>query len=386
MKDIYMDYSATTPVKKEVLGEMLPFLSEEYGNASSLHTRGRGAKDGVDKARTQIAKALNAEEREIYFTAGGTESDNWAIRGIAEANIKKGNHIITSKIEHHAVLHTCEELEKKGFEVTYLDVDEKGLVNPEDVRNAIKDNTILVTIMFANNEIGTVQPIKEIGEITKEKGVYFHTDAVQAFGNAEIDVKELNIDLLSMSAHKIYGPKGIGALYISKMVRIASFVTGGAQERKRRGGTENVPGIVGFGKAAEMASTSLNDHIKDLTDLRNYFIQEVTAKIDEIIINGDLDKRLPGNINISFKYIEGESLLLYLDHLGVSVSTGSACTSGSFEPSHVLRGIKVPDDYVNSTLRFTLGDFTTKEDVDYVINNLIVIVDKLRAMSPLYKK
>ena len=386
MKNTYMDYSATTPLKKEVLDAMMPYLTEEFGNASSLHGKGRGAKDGVDVARAQLAKAIGSEDREIFFTAGGTESDNWAIKGIAEANMKKGNHIITTKIEHHAVLHTCVELEKKGFEVTYLDVDENGIVNAEDVKNAIKDNTILVTIMFANNEIGAVQPIKEIGEITKANGVYFHTDAVQAFCNAEINVADLNIDLMSISSHKIYGPKGIGALYINKKVRIANLITGGAQERKKRGGTENVAGIVGFGKAAELATTNLTSHIEDLTSLRNYFIEKAVAVIPEIIINGDLEKRLPGNINISFKYIEGESLLLYLDHFGICVSTGSACTSGSFEPSHVLRGIKVPDDYINSTVRFSLGDFNAKEDVDFVVEKLEEIVAKLRAMSPLYKK
>jgi cysteine desulfurase len=382
---VYLDYSATTPMKKEVLEEMQPYFLEQFGNPSSIYSFARKAKKAVDTARDQVAKLIGAKTDEIYFTAGGSEADNWAIKGIAYANKDKGNHIITTKIEHHAVLHVCEYLEKNGFNVTYLDVDEYGLIDLEDLKKAITDQTILISIMFANNEIGTIQPIKEIGEIAKEKGVIFHTDAVQALGNVEIDVKELNIDLMSISSHKIYGPKGIGALYIRKGVKIHSFVHGGAQERRRRAGTENVPGIVGFGKACEMAMEDLNSHINHLKTLREKLIKGIMERIDYVRLNGHPEKRLPGNVNMVFEFIEGESLLLSLDMVGIAGSSGSACTSGSLDPSHVLMAIGLPHEIAHGSLRLTIGDFTTEEDVDYVLEQLPKIVDRLRLMSPLYE-
>jgi len=385
-KRIYLDYAATTPVKKEVLEEMIPYFCEKFGNPSTIYSYGREGKQALDLARDRIAKALGAKQDEIYFTSGGSESDNWAIKGIAFANRDKGNHIITTKIEHHAVLHACEALEKEGFEVTYLNVDQYGLIDLEELKNAITDKTILITIMFANNEIGTVQPIKEIGQIAREKKIYFHTDAVQAFGNVKINVEDLNIDLLSISAHKIYGPKGVGALYIRKGVKIAPFIHGGAQERRRRAGTENVPGIVGFGKAAELAVQNIDKHIEHQKRLRDKLIKGILDKIDYVRVNGHPEQTIPGTVNFAFEFIEGESLLLSLDMIGVCCSSGSACTSGSLDPSHVLMAIGLPHEIAHGSLRITIGDFTTEEDIDYVLEELPKIVDRLRKMSPLYEK
>ena len=385
-KYIYMDNAATTPVKKEVLEEMLPYFTEKYGNPSSVYSLGSMSKRAVEDAREKVAKALGANPREIFFTGGGSESDNWAIKGVAFANYDKGNHIITSKIEHHAILHTCEYLEKKGFEVTYLDVDEYGIVDLEQLRNAITDKTILISIMFANNEIGTIQPIKEIGEIAKEKNIYFHTDAVQAIGNIKIVVKELNIDLLSLSAHKFYGPKGIGALYVRQGVKIDPLITGGAQERKRRAGTENVPAIVGLGKAIELAYTNFEEKNNRLIKLRDMLIEKIKSNIDYVRLNGHPVKRLPGNVNMCFQFIEGESLLLSLDMEGIAASSGSACTSGSLDPSHVLLAIGLSHEIAHGSLRLTLGDFNTEEEIDYVVEKLVKIVERLRSMSPLYEK
>lgn len=386
MKKVYLDYSATTPMKKEVLDEMLPYFNENFGNPSSIHSFGRDSRKVVDIARDQIAKTFGAKSDEIFFTAGGTESDNWAIKGVANALKNKGNHIITTKIEHHAVLHTCEHLEAEGFEVTYLDVDKYGLINLDDLKGAIKDNTILITVMFANNEIGTVQPIKEIGAIAKEKGILFHTDAVQAYGNIKIDVDELGLDLVSISSHKIYGPKGIGALYVRKGTKIFPFIHGGAQEKRRRAGTENVVGIVGFGKAAELANEQIDEHNKQLLAMRNKLIETLMNTIPYTHLNGHPTKRLPGNVNLSFEFIEGESLLLSLDMVGIAASSGSACTSGSLDPSHVLMSIGLSHEIAHGSLRLTIGDFTTEEEIDYVIEQLPPIVERLRKMSPLYEK
>lgn len=385
MKHIYLDYSATTPVKKEVLEEMLPYFSEKYGNPSSLYGLGFESKDALSKARANVASLIGAVDREIYFTSGGTEADNWAVIGAARARSKEGNHIITSKIEHHALLHSCEYLEKEGFDVTYLDVDPLGRISISDLENAITEKTILISVMFANNEVGTIQPIKEIAEVAKKHGILFHSDAVQAVGNIPINVKELGVDMLSMSSHKIYGPKGIGALYIRKGLVIPNLLLGGGQENKKRAGTENLPGIVGFGKAADLAKENLESHIKQVTSLRNYFIEEITRRIKDIQINGDLVHRLPGNINIIFDYIEGEALLLHLDVRGISASTGSACSSASFAPSHVLSAMGLPLEKVYSSLRFTVGDFTTVEDIDYAIGEIESVVTTLRAFSPFDK-
>lgn len=386
MRQVYLDYSATTPVKKEVLEEMLPYFSEKYGNPSSLYGIGLSAKSDLNQARAKVANLIGADEREIYFTSCGTEADNWAVIGTARAKKAKGNHIITTAIEHHAVLHSCEYLQKEGFEVTYLGIDKQGRINLEELEKAITDKTILISIMFANNEIGTIQQIKEIGEIAKRHNVLFHTDAVQALGNVPINVRELNVDFLSVSAHKIYGPKGVGALFIRKGVVIPSFMNGGAQENKRRAGTENVPGIVGFGKAAELAGTNLSEHIDRVSNLRNYFAEQIIEKIPEVEINGSMDYRLPGNINFIFNYIEGESLLLLMDAKGIYASTGSACSSASLTPSHVLKALCLPYEKMHSSIRFTVGDFTTKEDIDYTVEELIKIVERLRSISPLYKK
>ena len=386
-RKIYMDYSATTPVKKEVLEAMMPYFSENFGNASSFHSFGRDAKNILDKSRETVANLINAKPNEVYFTAGGTESDNWAIEGVAFAHKSKGNHIITSKIEHHGILHVCEYLEKHhGFEITYLDVDADGRVNPEDVEKAITDKTILISVMFANNEVGTIQPIKEIGEIAKKHNVIFHTDAVQAAGNIPIDVKELNIDLMSMSSHKIYGPKGIGALYIRTGVKLHTFVHGGAQERRRRAGTENIPGIVGYAKACELAKANMDEHIERLTSLRTKLIDGILERIPHTKVNGSLKYRLPGNVNFSFEFIEGEGILLMLDMLGIGASSGSACTSGSLDPSHVLMAMGLPHEIAHGSLRLSIGDFTTEEDIDYIIENLPKIIERLRSMSPLYNK
>ncbi|MEG1480943.1 cysteine desulfurase NifS [Clostridium sp.] len=384
MKSVYMDYSATTYVKSEVLEEMLPYFTNKFGNPSSFYGLSRETKMAVDKARGQVAKALNADLNEIYFTGGGSEADNWAIKGIASAYKNKGNHIITTKIEHHAVLHTCQYLEKQGFEVTYLDVDEEGFVSVEDFKNAITDKTILASIMFANNEIGTLEPIKEIGAICRERKILFHTDAVQAIGNVEIDVKDMNIDLLSIAGHKVYGPKGIGALYIRKGIRIHNLIHGGGQERNRRAGTENIASIVGFGKAIEMATDNLEEHAKKMTVLRDRLIEGL-LKVPYTRLNGPRgDKRLPGNVNVSFEFIEGESILLSLDFEGVCASSGSACTSGSLDPSHVLLAIGLPHEEAHGSLRLTLGDGSTEEDVDYVLEVVPPIIERLRKMSPLW--
>ena len=384
-RKIYMDYSATTPVKQEVVDEMMPYFTQYFGNASSFHAFGREAKTALDKARGEVANLINAKTNEIYFTAGGTESDNWAIEGVAFAHKNKGNHIITSKIEHHGVLHVCEYLEKHhGFEVTYLDVDAEGKVKLEDLEAAIKDTTILITIMYAKNEIGTIQPIKEIGEIAKKHNIIFHTDAVQAAGNIEIDVKELNVDLMSMSSHKIYGPKGIGALYIKTGTKLHSFVHGGSQERRRRAGTENLPAIIGYGKAAQLAKDGMEEHINKLTSLRKKLIDGILERIPYTRVNGSLTDRLPGNVNFSFEFIEGEGILLMLDMLGIAASSGSACTSGSLDPSHVLMAIGLPHEIAHGSLRLSIGDFTTEEDIDYIIEKLPPVIERLRSMSPLY--
>jgi len=384
MKNVYMDYSATTYVKPEVLDEMLPYFTEKFGNPSSFYGISRETKRAIDNAREQVAKALNCLPDEVYFTGGGSEADNWAIKGIASAHKNKGNHIITTKIEHHAVLHACEYLEKNGFEVTYLDVDEEGLIRLEDLKNAITDKTILVTIMFANNEIGSIEPIKEIGEICREKKIYFHTDAVQAVGNIPVDVKEMNIDMLSLAGHKIYGPKGIGVLYIKKGIKIDNLIHGGAQERNRRAGTENIASIVGLGKAIELATTNLEEHMERLTALREKLINGL-LKIPYTRLNGPKgDKRLPGNVNVCFRFIEGESILLSLDFKGVCASSGSACTSGSLDPSHVLLAIGLPHEIAHGSLRLSMGDGSTEEDVDYVLEVVPPIIERLRNMSPLW--
>lgn len=383
---VYMDHAATTYTKQEVLEEMLPYFKEIYGNPSSVHGFGREARKAVDLARERTAAALNASPEEIYFTSGGTEADNWAIKGVAWANKERGNHIITTSIEHHAVLHTCQYLEKMGFEVTYLPVDSYGLVYPEQVKEAITDKTILISVMFANNEIGTIEPIKEIGQIARERGIYFHTDAVQAVGHIPVDVKEMNIDLLSLSAHKFYGPKGVGALYIRKGVKLHPFIHGGAQERNRRAGTENLPGIVGLGKAIELAVSNLEESSKRLTAMRDRLISGVLNTIENVRLNGHPTKRLPGNANFSFEFIEGESLLLSLDMKGIAASSGSACTSGSLDPSHVLLAIGLPHEIAHGSLRLTLGDDNTDEDIDYVLEVLPGIVQKLREMSPLFSQ
>ncbi len=386
MEHIYLDNSATTRLDDEVLKEMMPYLTEEYGNASSIYKLGRNTRNAVETAREKVAKAINAEPEEIYFTSGGTESDNTAIRGIAYNNKKKGNHIITSKIEHPAVLETCKQLEKEGFKVSYIDVDENGIIDLTQLKNSIQDTTILISIMFANNEIGTIQPIKEIGTIARENNIYFHTDSVQAVGSIKIDVKEMNIDSLSMSAHKFYGPKGVGALYIKKGIAFQKFMNGGHQERNKRAGTENIPAIVGMGKAIEIAYSDLEKHTKQIKDLRDYYINQVKDKIPYIKINGDMEKRLPGNSNISFRFIEGEGLLLNLDLKGICASSGSACTSGSLDPSHVLLAIGLPHEIAHGSLRISIGKYNTKEEIDYVVESLVEIVGRLREMSPLYEK
>lgn len=384
-KRIYVDHSATTPVKPEVLDAMLPYFTENFGNASTVYAEGREAKKAVSLARETVAKAIGADNSEIFFTGSGTEADNWAIRGVAYANRAKGNHIITSAVEHHAVLHTCQALEKEGFEVTYLPVDEFGMVSAEDVRNAICDKTILVTIMTANNEIGTLMPIEEIGKITKEAGILFHTDAVQAVGMIDIDVNKLNVDLLSLTGHKFYGPKGVGALFIRKGTKITSFITGGAQEKNRRAGTENVAAIVGLGKAIELATRDVEGHSKKLTEMRDRFIDRVLAEIPYTRLNGHRTKRLAGNANVSFEFIEGESLLLMLDMQGISASSGSACTSGSLDPSHVLLAIGLKHEVAHGSLRVSFGESNTMEDVDRIVDVLKTIVARLREMSPLYE-
>lgn len=385
MKTTYMDYSATTYVKPEVLDAMMPFFTEKFGNPSSFYGISRETKMAIDNARAQVAKAINCDPNEVYFTGGGSEADNWAIKGIATAHMKKGNHIITTKIEHHAVLHTCEFLEKFGFEVTYLDVNEEGFVDLKQLEEAITDKTILVSIMFANNEIGTIQPIKEIGALCREKKVLFHTDAVQAVGSVPVDVKEMNIDLLSLAGHKLYGPKGIGALYIRRGVRIDNLIHGGGQERGRRAGTENIPGVVGLGKAIELATENIEENRARLTVLRDKLIDGILERIPYARLNGPRgDKRLPGNSNISFEFIEGESILLSLDFEGICASSGSACTSGSLDPSHVLLAIGLPHEKAHGSLRTSLGAASTEEDVEKLLNELPPIIERLRNMSPLW--
>ena len=385
MKTTYMDYSATTYVKPEVLDAMMPFFTEKFGNPSSFYGISRETKMAIDNARAQVAKAINCDPNEVYFTGGGSEADNWAIKGIATAHMKKGNHIITTKIEHHAVLHTCEFLEKFGSEVTYLDVNEEGFVDLKQLEEAITDKTILVSIMFANNEIGTIQPIKEIGALCREKKVLFHTDAVQAVGSVPVDVKEMNIDLLSLAGHKLYGPKGIGALYIRRGIRIDNLIHGGGQERGRRAGTENIPGVVGLGKAIELATENIEENRARLTVLRDKLIDGILERIPYARLNGPRgDKRLPGNSNISFEFIEGESILLSLDFEGICASSGSACTSGSLDPSHVLLAIGLPHEKAHGSLRTTLGAASTEEDVEKLLNELPPIIERLRNMSPLW--
>lgn len=384
-KMIYLDNAATTRTAPEVVEAMLPYFTENYGNPSSVYRFAAKNKCGVDRQREAIAEILGANANEIYFTAGGSESDNWAVKAAAEAYREKGNHIITTKIEHHAILHTAEYLEKQGYDVTYLDVDEDGLADTDELEKAIRPETILISVMFANNEIGTVQPIKEIGRIAKEHGILFHTDAVQAFGQIPIQVDGLGIDMLSASGHKLNGPKGIGFLYIRKGVKIRSFIHGGAQERRRRAGTENVPGIIGLGTAAKRAARTMEERAERESALRDYLISRVMAEIPHTKLNGHATKRLPNNANFSFRFVEGEALLLNLDMKGICASSGSACTSGSLDPSHVLLAIGLPHEIAHGSLRLTLGEDTVKEEIDYVVDALKEIVKRLREMSPLYE-
>ncbi len=377
-KIIYVDHSATTYVKKEVLNEMLPYFTEKYGNASSIYSKGIESKEAIDKARKQVSNAIGCDESEIYFTAGGSESDNLALLGIARANKEKGNHIITSKIEHLGILETCKRLEKEGFEITYLDVDNTGLVSLKDVENAIKSTTILISVMFANNEIGTIQPIQEIGDLSRSKGIYFHTDAVQAIGNVSIDVRKMNIDSLSLSAHKFYGPKGVGALYIRDGIKFDSIITGGHQEKSKRAGTENVPGIVGLGKAIEIANNNIDNYNDKLLKLREYCLKQIMQNINGVVLNGHRTKRLPGNINIYIEAVQIGTLLLMLDSAGICASSGSACNSGNTSPSHVLVAIGVKPSLAYCSLRITFGEENTYEEIDYIVNNLVKIVKKLR--------
>ncbi|MCI8831495.1 MAG: cysteine desulfurase NifS [Lachnospiraceae bacterium] len=382
---IYLDNAATTKTSQPVVEAMLPYFSQYYGNPSSVYSFSNYGKEAITKARGQIAHVLGANPEEIYFTAGGSEADNWAIIATAEAYQDKGKHIITSKIEHHAVLHTCQYLEKRGFEVTYLDVDESGTVDLAQLRESIRPDTILITIMFANNEIGTIQPVKEIGKIARERGVLFHTDAVQAFCHIPIRVDELPVDMLSASGHKFNGPKGIGFLYIRKGIKTKSFIHGGAQERKRRAGTENLPGIVGIGKAAEMAEETLKERQEKETGLRDYLIDRIMEEVPYVRLNGDRINRLPNNVNLAFQFIEGESLLIMLDMAGICGSSGSACTSGSLDPSHVLLAIGLPHEIAHGSLRLTLSEENTMEEMDYVVEKIKDIVKRLRDMSPLYE-
>jgi len=384
MERIYFDHGATTKTDETVAKAVIEMMLENYGNPSSIHSFGRNARKVIEGAREKVAALINALPAEIYFTSGGTEADNLAIKGIALANQKKGHHIITSAVEHHAILHTCEYLEKKGFTVTYLPVDKYGLVDPETLRQAINNKTILVSIMMANNEVGTIQPIKELAAIAKEAGAYFHTDAVQAVGNIGVDVKELGVDALSLSGHKFYGPKGIGALYIRKGVKISPIQHGGGHERKLRAGTENVPGIVGLGVAAEVAQRDIPVKVERLLQLRQKLITSILKNIDHVQLNGHPEKRLPGNVNLSFEFVEGESLLLNLDLKGIAASSGSACTSGSLDPSHVLLAMGLSHETAHGSLRLTLGRANTEQEVDYFLEVIPIIINRLRAMSPLY--
>ena len=384
-KLIYMDNAATTPVKPEVLDAMLPYFTEKFGNPSSIYSISSENKKAITDAREVIAKTINTTPENIYFTAGGSESDNWALKATADAYASKGKHIITTKIEHHAILHTCEYLETKGFEITYLDVDENGLVKLDDLTAAIRPDTILISVMFANNEIGTIEPIAEIGKIAHEHGVLFHTDAVQAYTQVPIDVEAMNIDMMSTSGHKINGPKGIGFLYIRKGVKIKSFIHGGAQERHRRAGTENVTGIIGLAKAAEIATANMKERTAEEIKVRDHLIERIEKEIPYAKLNGDRVKRLPNNVNFSFQFVEGESMLILLDSKGICASSGSACTSGSLDPSHVLLAIGLPHEIAHGSLRLTISDQITMEDADYVVDNLKEIVNHLREMSPLYE-
>jgi len=384
MNRVYMDNGATTRVTEPVFEAMKPYFCEVYGNPSSVHSFGRESRHVVEEAREQVAKALNAETREIYFTGCGTESDNWAVRGAAYANIKKGKHIITTAIEHHAILHTCEQLEKEGFEVTYLPVDEFGLVTADQLEAAIRPDTTLVSIMMANNEIGTIEPIAELAKVCKAKGVLFHTDAVQAIGSVKIDVKEMGIDMLSLSGHKFHAPKGIGALYVRKGVRLQNLINGGAQERGKRAGTENLASIAGLGKAIKIAAANVDKHNEKLSAIRDHMIQRILTEIPYTRLNGHPEQRLPGNVNVCFRFIEGEALLLSLDIKGIAASSGSACTSGSLDPSHVLLAIGLPHEIAHGSLRLSLSEENTMEEADYVVDSLVEIVARLRAMSPLY--
>lgn len=382
---IYMDHAATTAARPEVVEAMMPYFTENFGNPSSIYEVGARNKEVITKSRETIAASLGTAAANIYFTAGGTEADNWALIATAEAYENKGKHIITSKIEHHAILHTCDYLKKRGYEISYIDVDEHGILNLEALKAAIRPDTILISIMFANNEIGTVQPIKEIGAIAKEHGILFHTDAVQAYGQLPINVDDMHIDMLSASGHKLNGPKGIGFLYIRKGVKIRSFIHGGAQERKRRAGTENVPGIVGLGKAVSIAVDTMAQRAAHETELRDYMIKRIHEEIPFAKLNGDKVSRLPNNVNFSFRFIEGESLLIMLDMAGICASSGSACTSGSLDPSHVLLAIGLPHEIAHGSLRLTIGYETTKEDVDYTVDEIKKVVERLRNMSPLYE-
>lgn len=385
MKQIYLDNASTTPLKKEVLDAMMPYLTNEFGNPSSLYDLGQTASDAVQDSRDKLASLIGAKSSEIYFTSGGSESDNWAIKGFAEANVSKGKHMITSAIEHHAVLHAFKHLEKQGFEVTYLPVDSQGLVSVDDLADAIRDDTILVSIMLANNEIGTIEPIAELASVAKERGVAFHTDAVQAFGHIPIDVNELGVDMLSASAHKLGGPKGVGLLYIRRGIKLENLIDGGQQERGRRATTENVAGIVGFAKAAELAWSGMGEERARLIELRDHAIRRILAEIPHSKLNGSWQSRLANNINFSFEFIEGEGMLLQLAARGICVSSGSACTSGSLDPSHVLLAIGLPHEIAHGSLRMTLGEDTTLEDIDFTVDSLKKILELLRSMSPLYE-
>ncbi len=385
MRKVYADNAATTQVRREVLDEMIPYFLENYGNPSSLYQKGVTAKTAIDKARAQVAAVINAKPSEIYFTSGGSEADNWAIRSALKLKASKGKHIITTKIEHHAILHTLATLEKEGYEVTYLEVGNSGIISIDELKKAIRPDTVLITVMFANNEIGTIQPISEIGKIAKEEKILFHTDAVQAFGHEEIDVEAMNIDFLSVSGHKLYAPKGIGALYARSGIRLFPLIEGGAQEKNKRAGTENVPAIVGFGKASELCNAEAKEERERLTKMRNRLIDGVLSSIPYSRLNGDREKRLAGNANFSIEFIEGESLLLMLDMFGVSSSSGSACTSGSLDPSHVLLALGLKHEVAHGSLRLTFGRFNTEEDVDYILEVLPKVVTRLRDMSPLWK-
>ena len=378
MKMRYFDHAATTRVKKEVLDKMFPYFVEQYGNPSSLYKLGRIARVGVEEARKNVANLINCDRNEIIFTSGGTESDNTALKGIMHLEKNKGKHMITTKIEHPAILHTCERLEEEGYQITYLNVNKEGIIELEELNNAIRKDTVLLSIMFANNEIGSIQPIERIGEIANKRGIIFHTDAVQACGNVEIDVKKMKIDMLSLSGHKIGAPKGIGALYVNKSIEFKKFIDGGHQERDKRAGTENVPGMIGLGEACKIAKENMEEHIKNLTELRNDYISRIKNEIVDIQINGSMEKRLPGNSNISFKGVNGNELLMKLDERGICASAGSACSSGSGSPSHVLTAIGLPSEYAEGTLRVTLGEDNTKEDINYLVESLTEIIKEIR--------